>query len=253
MMRVGRGLMAPVRGLRLLLANPNLWPMAVLPTLLTLVLISGALVGAFWAAGPVMRWLAPGLLRIPILFVVARSSMVLLLILTFGPLSYMLASLLSLPIHDALSQKVEALERPLPPPLSFREALPLSIRHSLAGFGIWLAIQIGLVFINVIPVVGAVLEFFFGFLFTAFFLAHQTMDGAMSRQKLSFSAKMAWLFDHFAEVMGLGAAATLMLAVPLVNVVGLTIAITGGTLLYVQLSEEREASRRSVGLDRGRS
>ncbi len=82
------------------------------------------------------------------------------------------------------------------------------------------------------------LEFCFGFLFTAFFLAHQTMDGAMSRQKMSFSAKMAWLFDHLAEVMGLGTAATLMLAIPLVNVVGLTIAITAGTLLYVRLSEE---------------
>lgn len=231
----GHGMGAPWRGLRLIAANRPLWPLAAAPALITGGLLIGAFFLAITSAAPATRWLAPGLARWWILFLLARSAMLLLLLLLFGALSMMLSALLCLPIHDALSQRVEVLRDALPAPLSFREALPISIAHSVLGFALWSACEVALMPLQLIPGIGSILELILGFGVTAFFLGHQLVDGPMSRRSLSFSAKMEWLKAHLASVLGLGSMGTLMIAVPLLNAIGLPIAIAGGTLLFLDL------------------
>jgi len=232
-----RGLTAPWRGVALLRGHRELWSYAVAPVLITSVLLFVAFFATLWCAGPFTRWLAPGLVRWWLLFLIARSAMLLLLGLLFGTTSMMLSALLCLPIHDALSARIEALKGVLPAPLSFREALPTSIAHSVAGFSLWILLESLLFPVQLIPMVGALIELVLGFGLTAFFLAHQLMDGPMSRRQLSFAEKLHWLWANLGYVLGLGTMGTLMIAVPLLNVVGLPIAIVGGTLLFIEIEE----------------
>jgi CysZ protein len=229
---------APWRGLQVISANQPLWPFAIAPALVTGLMLAGAFFLAITSAAPVTRWLLPGLVRWWILFLLARSAMLLLLLLLLGALGMMLSALLCLPLHDALSQRVEALQGALPAPLSFREALPSSILHSILGISLWIGAELALTPLQLIPGLGTLLELVLGFAVTAFFLGHQLLDGPMSRRQMSFAEKLTWMRAHLSSVLGLGSMGTLMIAVPFLNAIGLPIAITGGTLLFLELETE---------------
>ncbi|MEZ4323518.1 MAG: EI24 domain-containing protein [Myxococcota bacterium] len=242
-----RGMGAPFRGLRIIAANRPLWPLAVAPGILTGLLLVIALYVALTSAGSVAVWLLPWVVKWRLLYILARGAMTLLLGLLFGGFAMMLSALVCLPIHDALSQRVEALQDTLPPPLSFGEALPTSILHSVMSFGLWLVLEAVVAPVQLIPVLGSLLELVLGFGLTAFFLGHQLVDGPMSRRSMAFGEKMAWLRAHLPYVLGLGATGTLLIAVPFVNAFCLPIAIAGGTLLFLELHAP-SASAPEVGV-----
>ncbi len=234
------GLTAPWRGLRVVAADRGLWPYALLPSVITLGLLGFAVMAALGTSGPFLRWLLPDLQRWWVLFLFARGAAILLLGVVYCTLSAMVAALVCIPIHDALSQRVEARVRgvgasSIVPEVSFREELPRSIRHSILGFLLWVLAQAVLVPLGLIPVVGTVLELILGFGVTAFFLAHQLLDGPLSRRRLSFSEKMSWMREHLAPVLGLGAAGTVMVAIPVLNALSLPFAIAGGAALHSEL------------------
>lgn len=233
------GMTAPIRGLRVLLANPRLLPLALAPAAAATALLGAAFVAALRFAPPVTRWLLPGLIGKPLWLGLGIGAMFVLLVVVFGGLAWMTAALVSIPIHDRLSEQVEALHRPLPHAVSWRTALPRSIRHSVAGFLLWIGLEVALLPLHLVPVIGSALEFVLGLGITAFLLSHQFVDGTLSRQGMSFRGKMRWLMDRLPAALGLGSAGVVMLAVPGLNLLGLPVAIVGGTLLVVELSDRQ--------------
>lgn len=233
-----QGATAPLRGLRVVAKTPSLWALAVLPVALSIVFLVAAVFGALVSAGPITRWLLPEL-GPGLLFALARGLVVGLLGLLYGGLAYMSATLLSIPINDAMSERVESLVGSLPPPITFREALPRSIRHSVAGVGLWVVIELGLLPLQLLPGIGSVLGGFLGFLVTAWFLAHQLMDGPMSRRSLSFKDKMVFLREHLPWTLGLGCLGALVMLIPLANLIALPVLIAGGAVLWSELEQDR--------------
>lgn len=230
------GFLAPWRSLRLLWGTPRLWPLVAAPAAITGTLLMLAIVAAVMGARPSVLWLLPGLVRWPAVLFVAKSLMTGLLAVVFGSFAYMVGALIALPFCDNLSEQVESTCYDLPAPLSFRQALPISIRHSLLGFGFWLMLEVLCLPLQLLPGIGSALDLVLGASITAFFLAHQMLDGPMSRWQLSFREKLDLLWVNLPLTLGLGFAATLMLALPVVNLVSLPVCVGAGALLYAEIN-----------------
>lgn len=237
------GFVAPWRSLKLLWATPRLWPLAAAPAAITSVLLFVAILAAVMGARPTTLWLLPGLVRWPTVLFVAKAVIGGVLAMVFGSVAYMLGALLALPFSDNLSEQIEATCYDLPEAMSFREALPTSLRHSLLGFGFWLLLEVLCLPLQLLPGVGSALDFVLGASITAFFLAHQMMDGPMSRWRLSFREKLDLLWVNLPLALGLGFAATLMLALPLLNLLSLPVCVAAGALLYAEINPLAPTSR----------
>lgn len=207
-------------------------------------LLTGAIVLAVSSAGSAALWWLPWLVRWPILFRAIRIVIGGLLCLVFGALAYMLGAVLAIPFNDHLSERVEALQYELPAPLSVSEALPMSLLHSVLGAGLWMLLQLILLPLQLVPGIGSLLDMVLGGALTAFFLAHQMMDGPMSRWRFSFREKLDLLWENLGLALGLGTAAMLMLGVPVLNLFGLPICIAAGAMLYAEVNPLAAAHRK---------
>lgn len=230
------GITAPLRGAVLLARTPSLWPFVVAPAAITAGMLALGLGVSLFSASPLTLWLFPGLHDDPWLRAFATGFVLLLLAGTLGVLSWMAASLLCIPVNDRLSENVETLKGTLPPPLSWQEALPRSIRHSIAGFLLWLGVQVCMFPLELVPGLGSALHFVIGLFVSAFFVAHQLLDGALSRRAMGFREKLGWLWARPGPVFGLGFAGMALLAVPVLNLFGMPVAVAGGALLYGELA-----------------
>lgn len=230
------GFTAPWRGAKLLWARRDLWPLVLAPTAITFGLLVFAIGGSVASAGPFTLWLMPWITKFPVLFFVIKLLVGGLLCMALGTLATMLGTLLALPFNDALSERVEATVYSLPAPLTVREALPTSILHSILGFGLWLLLQVILLPLQGLPGIGSAIDVIGGIAITAFFLAHQMMDGPMSRWRFSFREKLDLLWEHRMLTFGLGLASMLMLGIPVINLVCLPVCIAGGALLYAEVN-----------------
>ena len=114
-------------------------------------------------------------------------------------------------------------------PARFRPAMPVAVLEKLV-----FAVPAMLLFASG-RVPGAVL----GFGVTAWFLAHQLLDGPMSRRAMGFSEKMGFLHGHLPWILGLGASGTLVMMVPVLNLLGLPVLVAGGAVLWVELERDR--------------
>jgi CysZ protein len=239
--QIVQGITAPFRGLRIVLGHPAMWGLAVLPIVLTVVFLGIAVSTAVVVAAPLTSWLLPSLEH-PLLRGLATGLLVGLLGLVLGMTAYMSATLLSIPINDALSERVEDQLGALPPPISLRESLPRSIRHSVAGFLCWLGITVLLLPLQLVPGIGSLLGTVLGFLVTGWFFAHQLLDGPMSRRGMGFRAKMVFLREHLPWVMGIGCTGALVMLIPLANLVALPVFVAGGAVLWVELERDRRSA-----------
>lgn len=230
------GFTAPWRSLLLLAGRRDLWLLVLAPALIMGLLLTAAIVISLMSGSSVTLWLMPWLVRWPAVFAVVRALVVGLLCLATGAAAYMLGALLSIPFNDQLSERVEADCYELPTPLTVLEALPTSFAHSFLGVGLWMLLQVVFLPLQLFPGIGSALDFLVGTALTAFFLSHQMMDGPMSRWRLSFREKLDLLWEHLPMTLGLGLAATLMLAVPVLNLFGLPICIAAGALLYAEIN-----------------
>ena len=240
------GFTAPWRSIRLLAGRRDLWPLVLAPALITGLLLTGAVVVAVSSGSSVTLWLMPWLVRWPAMFAVVRALVVGLLAMALGASGYMLGALLSIPFNDHLSERVESASYELPTPLSVLEALPTSIAHSFLGVGLWMLLQVVFLPLQLAPGIGSALDFLVGTGLTAFFLSHQMMDGPMSRWRLSFREKLDLLWEHLGLSLGLGLAATLMLAVPVLNLFGLPVCVAAGALLFAEINPLAAALRRDA-------
>ncbi len=233
-----QGFTAPLRGLLVVARHPRLWVLTLLPILLTAALLTLALVGAVLGVDPLLHRLFPSLLPgLPYTFV--RLVAGVLLGIALGTTAYMVALVLTIPIHDRLGEAVERALGAHAAPLGLTESIVLSVRHSIAGFALWLTIESFLLPLPLLPVVGPPLAATLGYLSTVWFLAHHLLDGPMSRRAMRFRQKMRFLYDHLPWIAGLGVAGTLVVPVPFLNLVALPLLIAGGATLWVELERDR--------------
>ncbi|MEW6263133.1 MAG: sulfate transporter CysZ [Thermodesulfobacteriota bacterium] len=242
------GFMAPLRGARFLLRHPRLISLAVLPILINTVLLAAIF---YLSLGSFLRWLAEMLPKsqawywvilsyvLPVLMVLFLLAVI---VLVFTPLANIIAS----PFNDALSARTEVIVTGRPEaPFSFLAVLKEAGRtavEELKKIVFYLAALAVILVLNFIPVVGQVLYTVLGFLLTVMWLGLNYLDYPLARHGYRFGGKLGFLKKNSRAAFGYGLGVLLGFLVPIFNLAFISLAVVGGTLLYLELTPERTAA-----------
>jgi CysZ protein len=237
------GFRAPLRGLTFLWRHRALWKLVWIPVIINALVFSG--LGALFAtqfsklitlllpSGDAWYWAVLSVL----LWALGSALILVLFFLAFTVVGNAIAG----PFNDILSERVEAMTRGIPPPPApplARQvaAVGRSVLESLKALASYLAVALLLLLWNLIPGAGAVIYTVASGVWTLLFLALEFGDYYLIRHRPRFRARWACIWSHRWASLGFGAASSLMLLVPLLNLLLLPVAVTGATLLWIRLS-----------------
>jgi uncharacterized protein involved in cysteine biosynthesis len=214
-----------------LIRHPRLWPVAVLPALLgAFLIVAGLFLGVF-SIRAVEEALAPRPGHVP-----AWLAVVITLALWLGTVAaglvagLALALLLTAPLLDLLSQRVELTVRRALPDAS--RGLRWEVAQSLKG-SLFLIAATPLVFaLGLIPLAGPVL----GIVWAAYVLAYQQTDSPLSRRGLAFAERRGWHGHWRWESLGFGLAGLALMVPPLSFFLAPALTV-GGTRLVLELEQ----------------
>jgi CysZ protein len=219
-------------GLRTLVRNPALLSLSMIPMLLTLALLMGLIFGAAMLVG----WLIGDAIRAEIR-IAAQVLMFALTLLIAYFLYLPVARVLLAPFAEALSRKTRAIDmsnkgRTVPKnnqgwARAMLEGLKLVIFQTAVALA---ALALGLAFPPVGAPVGIVVAIFLGGL--------DFFDIPLSTRGLRLRNKLAVIWRNKSLALGFGAAAYLMLLIPVINMLALPIGVVGATLLIDALELE---------------
>ena len=242
---MSRGLGYLKLGFTFLARNPRLWIYALVPFLLG-ILLFGIVFGIFLhhydvVYNTLLHWVGPlGLKETPnfgwkilaaLLWLLNQFLRLLIfligmiLVSIFSTLALMIVSA---PVNDLLSEKVETLLTGVsPPPFSWKYLLT-TMSNEIKKAALMIVIPIALLVLNIIPVAGGVLYSMLIVLFGCWNIGFNFVDLSMARQRLTLGQRLKIAGRHRWMLIGFGIPflipfAPLFLQAPMV---------VGGTLLY---------------------
>jgi CysZ protein len=247
-----RGFQLAFQGVSFLGRHRVLWKWALLPAIVNIVVFAVAF-ALFLAFYPDLYTLATGFLYLDApqtwyawLWVAPLRLLAwfigLLLLVTALVILYfvflILGTMIAAPFLDVLAQRVEALVtgQALQGQTSLLDAvrsIGFSIIEELRKLGFFLAVQITLLLLGLIPVLTP-FTVLAATLFTMFFLPLEYTSFAMDHRQLRFRQRRALIWQHRWLMFGFGIAAFLTLVIPLLNFICLPALVVGGTLLIVE-------------------
>jgi CysZ protein len=154
-------------------------------------------------------------------------------VIAFVPVAAILAS----PFNDLLSERTERLYRGI----EFNEpfSIRLLIRSLRIGIGgeIRRALTLGLLLLfalslNLIPLVGQIAAATASTVFTVYYLSLEFTSFSMDRRHYDWPAKRGFLRRFRARSIGFGAAAFLIMMIPIVNALFIPVSAIAGTMLF---------------------
>ena len=147
-------------------------------------------------------------------------------------LALAVAMLLSAPVLEQLSLKVDALVRGAS--IDRSKGWRWELTQSFRGTLFFLIAAPGVFVLSLVPVVGPPLALLWG----AYALAFQQTDAALARRGLGFADRRAWHRYWNLESFGFGVTGLLTLIVPLANLLVIPALTVGGTLLVLELEDQ---------------
>jgi len=238
------GLLTPWRGFRFLFAHPRLLSYALLPLIINTVLfIIFFLIGfryfsrwleALLPQGQAWYWV----ILTYLLTVILALLLLLVIVFTFAAVANILAS----PFNDALSARTEALAagQLAETPFSFADLfkeIGRTIIEELKKIAFYLAAVAILLLLNLVPMAGQALYGLLFTLLTIVWLGLTFLDYALARHGYRLGQKLNLVRRNFRPVFGFGLGVFAGLLIPVFNLLFLPVAVVGGTLLYVDLTE----------------
>jgi uncharacterized protein involved in cysteine biosynthesis len=255
--RLTDGLVAPMAGLRYLLAHPSLLRYALPALVVTGSLLALGLWTAFtraddllallWARPEGDGWLVAWLLG-P-LWQISRALLTVGLGVVLAVAAHVLGSPVAGPFLELLSERVEAIETGYEAPFRLR-VLWLGIRTGLRNGLLLLGAQIGVfvasTIIGFVPVVGPVVGVVLLVVVTPLGVGLTQLDAPTNVRLFTLAEKAALLRRNFPLWWGFSLTTFAMLYVPFVNLALAPACVVGATLLLLRI--ERQGGL--PGLDR---
>ena len=230
------------RGFDFVKRHPSLWKWVVAPSLITLLLLVGAVVGVAALTEPLVSWVTSHLpswleaIAGVVLTIVVVIGLSLAALLVFVSVAGMIAG----PFNELLSEAVEARLTGTPAaPFSlaaFLRGAALGIVHGLRRLATALVGVLLMVALGFIPVVGTIAAAAIGLWLAGRGAAYDAYDAVLSRRELPYRDKLAYLDRHRSRTLGLGLAIAGMLLVPGLNLVALGLGAAGATLAAHELA-----------------
>jgi len=227
------GLRLPLKALRIVVRDPRMLGLSVLPIAVTTALyvfVIGSMTAAIQGAilGTALVWgLAPGGLAMAVLGFVTN-----LLLLVVGAIAFSFtAAAVASPFNDALALRAERYGDPPLEPVPARgierhvELVVLDIvRNLLAATAAIVAIVLW--WLPVVNLLWLVLAFAL--------VAFQYVSYPQNRRGIGLAAGLAFVVRHRWAATGLGASLTALFAIPIVSSAVLPLAVVSGTLLVAR-------------------
>jgi CysZ protein len=218
-----------VRGGAFLLRRPRLWPLVAAPILLnTLIFAALAAAAIVWLPGLLDRVLPDPVGYKQAIYWPLWVTAWAMIALGFALAFYLSASIVGGPFYGRLSRRILAELRGAPPasPGGLWADLVLPALNTLRRLA-WMALLLPL---SLIPLVGPVLAF----VVAAFFFAMEFLDYPLDTvdPPLPFGARRRWAWGRRWTALGFGAAVTLSMSLPLLDLAMLPVAVAGATLLF---------------------
>ncbi len=254
------GFRQPFRGARFAyFTHPRLARIWIWPILITIACLAGVAVAAwFWhddlfglmwkrPAGEglwvqVQRFLRP---VAQVLFLLLLAALGILLV-------NLLSSLFAAPFKDMLSEEVERIHmHRQAPPFSWSRLLRdllLTVRLELGKSALYVVIMVPSFLLSLlVPVVGQVLYAVFGYLLTILFFAVDYTDWPLARRGRGVRERGRIIRKHFVRMLGLGTGVWLFVFIPFVGLFFMPAAVTGGTLLVLDLEADGDLDPQPAG------
>ena len=216
-------------GMRTLIRNPVLLSLSLIPMLLTLALLLGLAVAGAWIVGRLLGDILGVELQI-----VAQILMFLLALLIAYFLYLPVARVLLAPFAEALSRRAHAINNGQAMSQNNQgwaramwEGLKLVMFQLVVALA---ALALGLAFPPVGAPIGVAIAIFLGGL--------DFFDIPLSTRGLRLRKKLGLVWRNKSLALGFGAAAYLMLLIPVVNMLALPVGVIGATLLIDALEFE---------------
>lgn len=226
----GWGMRFYFSGLRMLVRNPALLALSLIPIALTVVLLLGLALGCAWLIGQLFTGLLGDQMRF------GAQFLVFLLALLLGYFLYLpLARVLLAPLSELLSRKTHLLSTGTEFQAGFGwmraivEGVKLALLHLATALA---ALALSVLF----PPIGAPL----GILTAIFLCGLDFLDVPLSARGIPLRKKLGVIGRNKSLALGFGAAGYLMLLIPGVNLLSLPVGVVGATLLTDQLELPRE-------------
>ncbi|MFZ5443616.1 MAG: EI24 domain-containing protein [Myxococcota bacterium] len=233
-----RGLLLPFRAFGLIIRTPKLLGLSLLCAAVTGLTLLGVGVGA-WRLG---HWLAEKLISGDGWQHAASLGLgVVFFIVLFAVGALTAPNLLLAPLQDPLSEATEVrCGNFTPAPFSLggtvRGTLE-SLSHTLLRLAFMTAGLVVLFPLNLIPAVGSVAYLVLSSVWSMFWLAVEHLSNPMARHLRPFRQVVAALRRRLPLALGVGAALSVMLWVPVLNFFLMPVAVVAGTLLYRALEQ----------------
>ena len=229
--RFFRGINYFLSGLGMLVRYPALFGLALLPIILTVVVLIGLAWGSAWGIG---HWLEQ-YRSIEAESRILVQTLALLFVLFVAYLVYLpLTRVFLAPFSEKLSRKTTELSGD-----SLLTANEFSFFRA-----IWEGVKLVVIQLLIVAVVLLVTVFFapvgvpLGVFMTICFCGLDFVDVPLSVRGMSFRQKMGVLWHNRATVLGFAVTAYVLLHIPVVNLLALPVGIVGATLLVHQVVSE---------------
>ncbi len=229
---------AALRGLGLILRHPGLMARSAVPAVVAL-LLSGLgiwaavrwhadLVNAIWtepAAEGFWGTLAYGLWW-TFDAILGLASGVLSVVITPW-----LVMLLGLPLCEPLAAAVDSRLGGQAVSGSLLAEIGSTLATTAAVAAVGLAGAVGFFLLGLLPGVGLITTPFVTLVWTPLFLAFDLFDSPLARRQLRLRAKVDFLIRHWVSAASVGLTATLLVALPGLNLIGLPVAVAMGVIV----------------------
>ncbi len=120
-----------------------------------------------------------------------------------------------------------------------------TVKNEIRKMAVIILVQGSLFLVNFIPGVGQMIFVVVSPAFLALVMAYEFTGYTLDRRGLSFSEKRKYLTSKFGLSMGFGLGVVVTLIIPIVNLLLLPLAVTGGTLLVIENPPETTVDKES--------
>lgn len=240
-MGILNGPLAALRAVSLLLKNPSLIPLALVPALVTCaisfvgvglgVYYGDDLFGLVWPSEP-ENTILYGLWWLGGLIVRLATAAAALLITPW------LVMLVGLPLCEPLAARADALLGGQAVEGSLVGELAKTLKTTIGVTVVGLSGAVLFFLLGLIPGLALITAPFVTFVWTPLFLCFDLYDSSLARRQLGFRQKVRTLLGRPVSSISLGLMGTVLLATPVINLLGLPVAVLAGVISVRALEDK---------------
>jgi CysZ protein len=243
-MQETKSITAPLSGIEFflqgfkLISQPGLRTFVLVPLCINLLLFSGAFYALYLQLGPLMDSLMS---RVPDflswLHYLLWPILLLCILFIFSYLFSTVANLISAPFNGLLAEKVE--QHLTGQPVNddglkqVIKDIPRALKREVDKMVYFIPKAIGCLILFLIPVIGQTVAPVLWFLLSCWMMAIQYVDYGFDNHKLSFPVMRDTLKTKRMSNLSFGCIATILSAIPIVNLIVMPVGVCGGTAMWV--------------------